>query len=247
MGASVSSNTIKSLVDNSINVINTYQQTCLTTDAQQGVIIDVDKCKLGDGSEIDFQNNQYIKLSCITDVTTVNGVKASVDQSIAQTAQVVTQQFSFPSLGLAQNFIEATQKLSTQITNSYYSTCVAEGSKNTIDFKCKDSEINGIIRVKNSQTIVQDCMLKAVTESTAYSDAVSALNQSSVAVQQSTFAYIMLVFVLLLAVGAWFLVSIADNSLVQWLIVGLVLFSVIGSIVYTATSRSRGNYPYTKP
>lgn len=247
MGASVSTNSIKSLVENSIKVINSYEQTCSASATEQGIVINFDGCTVGSGGGIDFENEQFIKQSCMTNANTQVSISASVRQSMKQAAEATVQQFAFGTVADANNFIDLTVKLADEITNTYTNVCSVKGTSNNITFNCKDSTINGLITAKNYQNITQSCILNAVTQSRAFQDTVSKLAQSAVATQQSTFAYILLLFVVILAIGAWFLVSVADNPLVQWLIVGLVLFSVIGTVIYTASAKNAGNYPYKKP
>lgn len=246
MGASISTNTISSMINNSIKVINNYEQTCVVTQSSQDSYVCLNCCTITKGGEIDLLNNQVLNQKCITQASTQTAIAASVQQSMRQQANAVVQQFAFGTVADANNFINASITLADEISNTYNSTCSAAASNQVSELTCNNSVISGVISIENFQSITQSCLLKAITNSTANQLAISALSQSAVAKQQSTFASILFGFAIILAIGAWFLVSIADNELVQWLIVGIVLFSVIGSIIYSLTAKSAGNYPYTK-
>lgn len=244
MGASISKTVISSMLNNSIDVINSYQQTCLVSPTQQSKI-SFENCKTGENSNIDLSNQQIIKQDCITNATTQVAIASSVNQAMRQQAQSVVQQYSFGTVSAAEDFINASITLADTITNTYLSQCITQASQD-ITFDCKNSELNGTISIKNSQAITQSCLLNAITNSTAYQTAVTKFEQSAVAKQQSTFLYILLAFGLILAIGAYFLVSIANTPAVQWGIVAIILFSVISTVIYAVTARSAGNYPYRK-
>lgn len=247
MGASISTNTISSMINNSIKVINNYEQTCTLTQSAQNSFLCLNCCTIGKGAQIDLLNTQVLNQKCITQASTQTAIAASVQQSMRQQANAVVQQFAFGTVDDANNFINASITLADEISNTYNSSCSAQASDQTSTLVCNNSTIDGVISIGNFQSITQSCLLKAITNSTANQVAISRLSESAVAKQQSTFGSVLIVFAILLAIGAWFLVSIADNTLVQWLIVGIVLFSVIGSVVYSLTAKSAGNYPYTKP
>jgi len=247
MGGSISTNSVNSMLDTSIKVINNYEQSCQATPADQEIIVNLDNCKAPDGSSFKVSNTSIVNQNCILNATTKNAISSSVKQTMTQLANSTVQQFSFGTVASANNFITSAVKLADEINNTYYSECMVEHSNQGITFNCKDSTMPNTVTLSNYQQVTQNCLLKAVTQSQAFQEAVSNLQQSAVATQQNTFFYILLGFGIFLAIGAWFIVSIADNSLVQWAIVGLILFSVVGSIIYAYTSKQAGNYPYTKP
>lgn len=247
MGAASSTNTISSLVNNSIKVINDYEQSCVASPADQQINIDFNNCKQANGSVINLNNQQFISQNCILNSSTQSAISSSVSQSMRQQAQAIVQQFSFGTLADANNFINASITLADEISNTYNSNCAVKNTSSGINLICNNSTINGMVEATNFQSVTQTCVLNAVTTSSAYQNAITQLSQSAVAQQQATFAYILFGFAAILAVGAWFLVSVADSTIGQWLIVGFVLFSVIGTIIYSATAKNSGNYPYRSP
>lgn len=247
MGGSVSKTVVDSMVSNSIKVINNFEQQCTASPSEQQLVFNLYHCNVGTGGSFNVNNQQYLTQSCITNSTVQTSISSSVNQAMRQQAQAVVQQFAFGTFSLAEDFINASITLADEISNTYNSTCAAEASKQKIELNCIDSTINGVIEVGNYQSITQACIINAVTNSTVYQNAISKFSQSAVAQQQATFAYILFGFAAILAVFAWFLVSVASTPVVQWLIVGVVLFSVVGSIIYAGTAKSAGNYPYTKP
>lgn len=247
MGASISTNSVDSMIENSIKVINTYEQSCIAPATEQQIIFNTDGCNFK-GSPISFDNGSYIKQDCILNATTQSAISASVTQAISQTATAITQQFSFGTVASANNFIKSAIKLGEEISNTYLSKCVQETTDQSITFNCNNSTfVDGMVNFKNFNSTTQNCVLTALTDSKARQDLIANFAQSAYAKQESTFLYILLALGLFLAIGAWFLVSVADNPLVQWSVVGLIFFSVVGSIIYAATAKNAGNYPYTKP
>jgi len=247
MGGSISKNVITSMVNNSIDVINSYAQTCTSSPSDQQEIFNFNNCNFGTGGVIQVGNNQYISQSCITNATTQTAISSSVSQSMKQQAQAIVQQFAFGTFGLAEDFINSSVTLADVISNTYNSDCAIAASQQKFTLNCTNSTINGKIVIQNNQNITQSCMLNAVTKTEAYQNAINKFSQSAVAQQQATFAYILFGFAAILAVAAYFLVSIADSNVFQWLVVGFVLFTVVGTIIYSATAKSSGNYPYRKP
>lgn len=246
MGASIAKSTISSMVNNSIDVINSYSQICTATAGDQNSGINLDGCTIGEGGKVVVKNTQYLQQQCITNATTQVAIASSVNQAMRQQANSVIQQFAFGTIADAENFINASITLADQISNVYNSECALASSKQTSTINCKNSTINGVIEVENYENITQTCILNAITKSEAYQNAITKFEQSAVAKQQATFVYILLAFGLILAVGAYFLIGIANTPEVQWLIVGIVLFSVISTVIYAITARSSGNYPYRK-
>ncbi|HSW76943.1 MAG TPA: hypothetical protein VLG50_07845 [Candidatus Saccharimonadales bacterium] len=247
MGASISTNSVNSMISNSIDVLNTYAQTCAVsgTGAQNQIILN--GCTLKDGSKIDILNQQVVSQSCITNANTQVAISSSVSQTMRQAAQAITQQFSFPSIASANNFIQDSITLGDFISNTYNSNCSTNISQGKNEIVCNDSTIdNSIIQIEDFQSVTQQCILNAISNSSIYNTVVNDLRQTSVAKQQDTFAAILGVIALFLAIGAWFVISIARTDAAKWLVVFLVLFFVLSSVIYTATAKERGNYPYTK-
>lgn len=244
MGASIAKSTIDSMLSNSINVINNYEQTCLVNPTQS-TVLNFSGCTTGTGGQINVTNNQVINQACITNATTQVAIASTVNQAMRQQAQAVVQSFAFGTIADAETFLNSSITLADEISNTYNSVCRVQAQQQ-VTINCTDSTLNGNISVEQSQNLTQSCLLKAITNSTAYQSAITAFEQSAVAKQQSTFVYLLLAFGLILAVGAWFLVSIADTPAVQWGIVAIVLFSVISSVIYAVTARQSGNYPYRK-
>ena len=247
MGASISTNSVDSMIENSIKVINAYEQSCIAPETDQKIIFDTNGCDFT-STPIDFNNGSVINQSCILTATTQSAISSSITQSMSQAATAITSQFNFGTVASANNFIKSAIKLGEEISNTYLSKCVVGTTSQTTTFTCKDSKFNGgLINFKNFSSTTQNCVLTALTDSKAKQDLIANFTQSAYAKQQSIFLYILLGLGLFLGIGAWFLVSVADNPLVQWSIVGLIFFSVVGSIIYAATAKNSGNYPYTKP
>ncbi len=248
MGASVSTNSIKSMLDAAIDVTNTYAQVCSVKNVSNNAEFIADNCTL-DNSVVKIGSAQAVSQSCITNANIKVAIATSISQTMRQAAQAIVQQFAFGTVADANNFIETSVRLGDTVSTAFNSTCSTVGANQSASFVCTgNSKItNSVIQIDSFQNITQSCIINAVQNTDIYNKLVSDLSQSAVAQQQATFGYILLGFVLILAIGAWFVISIAEDPLVQWAIVGLILFAVITSVVYALTAKSRGSYPYRKP
>lgn len=246
MGNSYSKTQVDSLIDAANQVITQYEQSCTLTDVtvDNDIIIGTG-CTVGPTGGIYIKNNQAVNLTCINENSNKANLSASIAQSIRSASESIIQQFSFLTFSEAETFINSTLKLGDTIYTTYYDTCGVSKIKSTNNIVCEGT-VNGIVEIDNFQSSNTTCVFKNVTESSVYQEVISNLQASAVAQQQSTFTYIMFAFVFVLAIFAWIFISITNNPVTQWIIVGFILFSVIGSIIYTATARSSGNYPYKK-
>lgn len=246
MGISSSSNTVNSMLKNVNDVFNTYENICAASGNEVDTTFKLQGCALT-GDIFRLNNYQAVSQSCIQNGTTTTSIRADVEQSMRQSATAITQSFGFPSVSRANDFIQQSVTLGGQIADQYINVCSATGLNSNLSFTCNGTTIsNTVIEINSYQSLTQSCISNYINEQDIATKLISSIDQTSSAKQENTFGYFMLVVVLFIGIIAWAGISIADNPLVQWLIVGLVLFSIVGSVIYAATSRSNGNYPYTK-
>ena len=246
MGASIATNSVNSMVTNAVNVLNTYAQICSISGTGSQNQINVNGCTLNNDN-IDVISNTYVSNTCITNANTQVNIASDISQTMQQAAQAITQQFSFPSLALANNFINDSITLADEISNQYNSTCAVNYVNPNNTLVCTDSTItNSIIKIESFQDLNQKCVADYISTSTVYNKLIDNLSQTSVAKQEDTFAAILLVIVLFLAVIAWFVIGVADNDIVKWVVVVVILVAVISIVIYTASSKQNGRYPFTK-
>ncbi len=247
MGVSTSSNTIDSMIKDSINVINNYSQVCAITATGAANLISVTGCILENVNILE-KNQLIINSSCITNASNQVAISSVVSQSMNQSAQAATSLFDFGNVTAAKNFIDATVELADTISNTFNSTCASKLSAGTNTFVCQGSTIkNSVFTFDNYESITQECILNVVNVSEAYTKAVSSLQDSAVAKNESVFSILALVFVSILAIGAWFIINVATDPFYQWLVVGIVLFFTLSAVIYTITAKNSGNYPFKKP
>lgn len=247
MGAGISKNVVDSMVENTNTVINNYEQICTVGGSSSEAQFKANGCNFT-GTTINIVDTQTITQQCITNDITKNSITSSINQSMKQSATAVTQSFGFPTLQLAENFINASTRLGNEIANRYNLTCSAEASNSTATFECQNSNFNNsIVNVESYQQITQKCLQQDQTINDLKSDVVAALNQSTTSQQANTFASVVFIFFIIIFIIAYLGISIADSPAVQIGIVLLVTISVISTAVYSATAQNRGNYPYQKP
>jgi len=247
MGISSSTNTVNSMIKNANDVITNYENICKSSNSQVNTVFNVSNgCNL-DNDHINLSNYQAISQSCIQNNTIQVSMKSDIEQAMRQAATSVTQQFSFPSVSDANNFIKQSIDLGNQIFTNYINSCINIGLNSNLSFNCQGGTIkNTVIEINSYQSLTQQCIANNIDTIGLATKLISRLDQSASATQENTFGYFMLIFVLFIGIIAWAGISVADNPLVQWGIVFLVLISVVSSIIYTVTAKSRGAYPYTK-
>lgn len=249
MGASISTTSVNSLIDSANSIIENYQDSCTMTDVNvENDIILGSGCKVDETGKIIIKNNQAVNLTCLKTNSTQTAISSSISQAMRQTSSALVQQFSFGTVAEANAFIDSTIRLGAEISRIYKDECIAKDINTKNKIVCQDgTEISGLVEIDNIQTAYTSCVTTNIAKTNVYQEVINNLQQSAVAKQEATFTYIMFGFIFLLAIGAWVFISLAKTPAAQWLIVGFVLFTVVGSIIYTATAKSNGSYPYTKP
>lgn len=247
MGASISTNTVNSMVQSGVNVYNQYLQSCsISGNDVNNIIVLGTGCTVS-GSTLIINSDFYVSNNCMTQSTTKNSIQQGISQAINQSAQAVVQQFSFGTVADAQNFLNLSTQLSDSIYQAYTQQCdiTKTNSTNTID--CAGGTINNsIIEINSVANISQQCILTVNNVNNVKTQLVQALQQSSVAKQADTFAAIMGLFLLGLLIVAGFTIYAADSPAVYIPVIILVLFFVASSVYYSVTASQKGNYPYKK-
>jgi hypothetical protein len=167
---------------------------------------------------------------------------------MTQQAKAITQQFDFGTVGNAQNFIDQSAKLADTISQVYNQNCSVTGIQSNDSFTCSNNAkiTNSVIQIGSYQSLTQNCLANNTSINDLTANLVTLLSQTATAQNQNTFAAFIYAFVAILAIVAWAGISIASTPLVQWAIVGLILVSIISTIIYTVTARDKGHYPYSK-
>lgn len=248
MGVSVSTNSIDNMVKSATAVINDYSQVCsISGTGAFNNNISLKGCTI-DNTHFNLSNTTAVSQNCMVSANTQTALSSSISQTMRQSAQAITQQFSFPSFAKADNFIKNSVLLADTISETFKQTCnsAASGQQNTIT--CTDSKItNSVFELQNYQTLVQNCMLKSIQQTNIYKTLINDFDETAVAKNNNTFAAILFAFVLLIAIFCWALISVANTDIVKWGVLILVIVFVISSIVYAVTAQKAGNYPYKKP
>jgi len=234
------------MIKSSTDIINTYVQSCTVNSQDANNMIKLEGCIVGTGGQLIIDSNQAVNLNCVQNDTTQNSIDTSVRQNMRQIAEAITQQFGFPNVSIAQSFIDQSVILGGVITSSYYSTCGVKNITSNNPIACQGSTINGIVKINDIQTTAINCTLNATTQNAVYNKVISLLDQSSVAKQEATFLYAFYGILIFFAIVAYFIISLADSPLVQWAVVFIVFFFLLGSVIYAATAKTSGNAPFSK-
>lgn len=244
MGASISSSTVNSMVKNSVDVYNTYALNCSTISGSLNQITLGTGCSINNSTVL-VEDALYVSQSCMQTNSNVNSINQSMKQAITAQATAITQQFSFPSVASARTFIKDSIDLADTISNNYSSNCKINNSNQVNQVKCNGANVNNsVIEIESFQSIQQTCATVNDEVNTVVSKLITDLQATSTAKQMDTFVSIIGVFLLGLLILGGLVIYAADSPVVYIPIIILVLFSVISAIYYTATAKSKGNYPY---
>lgn len=248
MGASISTDTVNSMIKNSVDVYNSYALNCSTISGGLNQITLGTGCRVKNSTFL-INDALYVSQTCMQTNSTVNSINQSMKQAITQQATAITQQFSFPSVADAKTFIKLSVSLADTISNNYSSKCKIDNSTQVNSIICKDgAQIdNSVIEINSYQSLQQNCATVNDTVNSIKSQMITHLQQTTTAKQMDTFVAIIGVFLLGLVVVGGLVLWAADTPIVYVSIIILVFFSVISTIYYTYTAKSKGNYPYSKP
>jgi len=248
MGVSISKNTIQSMINDTNSIISTYENTCSATGTSTVSQVNTNGCTFGNNDKIIVEGGAFVSQQCIQNNNTKNSIRSSVEQSMRQTAKAITQSFGFPSFSEAQSFIDLSVTLGNQIVDHYYNTCIAQTTSSNVQFNCQGTKFgNGdVVEIKGFTQITQNCLQNNTSINNTVSTLESKLDQTSVAMQQNTFEIFIIVFIVIILALAYGGISLAQNPIVEYGILFLVLASIISTIVYTVTAKKYNNYPYNR-
>jgi hypothetical protein len=116
MGISSSTNTVNSMIKNANDVITNYENICQSNQNEVNTVFNATNCQFSN-DKITLNNYQAVSQRCIENGTIKTSMKSDIEQAMRQAATAVTQQFSFPSVGAANNFIKASIDVGNQIFN----------------------------------------------------------------------------------------------------------------------------------
>lgn len=246
MGVSISKNTVNSLVSDTQTILNNYSNICSVTGASANAQFHANGCTFKD-SPVTVFANQNVSQNCISNNNIRSSIRANIQQQMQQTATAITQSFGFPSVSDAEDFINSSILLGNTIVDTFYNECLAQTANSNATFVCTNTTFdNSSVQIESFQQITQTCIQNNNTVNNIQADLVQKLSQTSLAKQENAFAGVFLVVIVIILIIAYGGISLAQSPIVQWGIVLIVLFSVLGSAFYTLTAKTNNNYPYNR-
>jgi hypothetical protein len=240
MGATISSNIAKSLVQDSLSIANTYTQACTTTLGQQNGIT-VNNCK-GKFDHVNFANTVVINQQCLSSANTTSAMQSSIATALAQKATAIGQSLGL-GVTLTNNLVDATTTLAETVTNAYTNACASNITMSN-KITCDNSTIDiSYVNFQNSAQDYSNCIQQAITNSSAESNISQIINQSSFAKTENSFAILaivggIIVVALIITGGTLF------KSPAIWVILIIIILVGIVSLIYAFEAQSRKLYPY---
>ncbi len=239
MGANYSSNVAKSYAQATTDVINSYVEKCGTS-INSNADFDINGCSGVTISNNDFSNVVLYDATCLQNIASNSTISNAIQQAIQQQASTESQNFGFPTVNDANNFVSAVTNLSTQVTNSYIETC---SSNLTSDFSFKCSNSSNVVFTNNKFTnnVAQtsNCAINAQTDNGVTNSVSQSIAQSASAKEKNVFAVLFFLIIVILI----FPFALGSQN-VKWLIIGVIILIIVLIIVYLVIAKYRGWPPF---
>lgn len=248
MGAAISNNIANQMVNDSINIANTYTRNCSSQiSSYQGISVTGCTAVI---KNVNFSNSQFVDSSCISSASTQTNMQSNISQQLSQQASAIVQQFGL-SAAVSNDISNVVTNLAQNITNVYTTKCVPQ-IQNNQGITCSDSNLTvDFVTFNGTQQSASACTTNDSTVNDAISKIASLVSQSAVAEQQNFFAGALGGVVFLIIIISIVLKKKAENNRMQgetsvWFYivpVVIVLFG-IAILVYCSMAQSKGWYPF---
>lgn len=230
-GIAIASAATNSLMDESVNIMNTFAQTC-TVKTSRDVDLDFGKgCTVTNGT-FNFNDNVTVSQECIQKSTVTATIKSVMRTKIQQKAQSIAQTLGI-GISASSSYIEQAGILADDITNHFTQTCVIS-NKNTFKLVCEGAKITNITINNNSDgQYGQNCRgsyninidLKQRLEN-------SIIQSSSAAVRADAMIVILIFIGFIFTIIIYYSFQELEGP-IGWLIVFLILGSLLSGIIYS--------------
>jgi len=246
MGAAVSSNVTKQIIETSYGIANNYVNDCKTTTSATYNFLASNGCTQN-LQNINLQNGSTINVSCLQNNSTQNSMKNMIRDQIVAQATAAAQSIGGPSLSFSSNVQDIAQKISEQISTDYTQKCTA-GNNTTVNIVCSDPSTNQTINgltINNTENTFNNCTSNNTTvnqQSGRLSDLIRTQTNAS---EVNTLGSFVAIFLIIIAIIGFFFVKTL-NGPIGWIVVIIVAAIVIGLIIYAIFAFERGLYPFTR-
>ena len=246
MGAAISKNVAKQIIDTSTSIANSYVQNCSGTGSQVFGLDVSSGCTANIGS-INISNQQVINVKCVQNTTTQNSMKADIQAQITQQALAAAQSIGGPSLSYAENISNFSAKAASDITNVYTQTCMAQASQ-TQGIVCGGTGSSltvGAINISGQQTQYTDCTANNSTINDLTTELASIINSQTSAKEADTLGTFVVVGLIILGIlGLGFIY--AANGPIGWAIIAVIAVIIVVLIVYATLAFTKKLYPFNQ-
>lgn len=244
----MSNNISNQMVNDSINIANTYTRNCSSQiSSYQGISVTGCTAVI---KNVNFSNSQFVDSSCISSASTQANMQSDISQQLAQQARAIVQQFGL-SAAISNDISNVVTNLAQNITNVYTTKCVPQ-IQNNQGITCNNSNLTvDFVTFDGTQQSASACTTSDSAVNEAINKISSLVSQSAVAEQQNFFAGALGGLVFLIIVVSIFLKKKADSKTEPgqtsaWFYivpVAIVLISIV-IVIYCSLAQSKGWYPF---
>ena len=247
VSSSNASNILDNTITQSINILNRSIQRCETPITQISGI-SITGCTNVVIRGVDLEQNGQIKIECAQSTSSSSDIKPQIEINFRMAAEAINQALNLNiSSTTAQNITNLMQQLSTEIINTYSSTCLGPVvQKQTIELECA-SNLGGMITIeqvnfRQTASALTNCVQANNSVNTITTDIKNIIQQQARSVVEPIFTIGSLIIILIIVL---LFVFIFLGASIKSIIIFLVIAAVIIGI-YLLIAWFLGWWPFLK-
>lgn len=244
MGNIHATNTLNSVISNSVTILNQSTETCRTT-LQQEIDININKCSTVNIIGINFNQSGSISTKCAESNSAKNNVKSEIDSEFKQAATAINQALSLnPGSTSSNNITNLMEQLSVNIQNEFTQNCInSVVNKDTISVTCsgKDGTANlEYLNFNQTANSISNCTLSSTSVNSVITQIKTIISQTAISKVAPLFS---LGFIIIILAAIFLFMYQGEKSLTQIIIVLIIVGSIL-LIIYAIFASIYGWVPF---
>lgn len=246
MGAAISNNVSKDIVNTSYSIATSYVQTCQSANKATFNIVANPNCKAQNLGQLDIVNKSSMNANCLQNSTTENTMQSMIQDQIVAQATAAAQSIGGPSLSFASSLQERAENIAQSIRTLYTQHCVTNNTSD-VNITCGSGATQTFtgISIDNEISTYNTCTADNATKNQFISKLSNLIHNETNAKEADTLGGFVIVILIVLAIIAFFFVKTL-NGPIGWVIVIIVIAVIIGLAVYAAFAFRNGWYPFKR-
>lgn len=225
-------------------VIQTYVNDCGTTiDNNESFV--ARNCGTYTIKDSDLTNYVYFDQKCVQQINNNAQLTESLSQSAQQTANSLSKGFGFnesDANNLANNIIN----VSDTVKQNFYNACGNQLQSN-IHFECDGTSqfIIDHVHLTNNITSTSQCQQNIIANTKVDTDIKETIAQSATAKSINNMFDWILIFIIVLAIAACFIMYYGEQFMI-YLIIILIVLAILVIVGYIIYAKYTSNFPFKK-